>query len=424
MSDGDDEPDAADETAVDVTPDGLHERLDEVETALEAAETEADLDDIEADLDDIETKLDAASLPEPDDEEDDPREELEGRVSDLRDDLAAQRGPYASDVVETLDDAGTTVTDTEWTEDGETEAAAAVETLLDGVTTTLDADLAAADEFPADYVDALDAAGDAIEAADLDADADADTIADLVEAADALTADLDDAEEWDDLSVVEQLTAQGFYDRLNSRNRKDFPPELGVVRIAEQENDPERILLALESLESEFMQEKCIEAFRRMGPPEAYDAMLGLAERRERPAIEVLGKIGDDDACETLHEFIQDDSNPVLQRTVLKALGEIGSQESTQPVANRLAADDPEVRSRAARALGRIGDARAVDPLADVLADDSEDSVRAAAAWALCRIGTERALEEAAAYADDRSFIVQTEAETAAEWLDAAAPTA
>jgi hypothetical protein len=423
MSDGDDEPDAADETAVDVTPDGLHERLDEVETALEAAETEADLDDIEADLDDIETKLDAASLPAPDDD-DDPREELEGRVSDLGDDLAAQRGPYASDVVETLDDAGTTVTDTEWTEDGETEAAAAVETLLDSATTTLDADLAAADEFPADYIDALDAAGEAIEAADLDADADADTIADLVEAADALTADLDDAEEWDDLSVVEQLTAQGFYDRLNSRNRKDFPPELGVVRIAEQENDPDRILLALESLESEFMQEKCIEAFRRMGSPEAYDAMLGLAERRERPAIEVLGKIGNDDACETLHEFIQDDSNPVLQRTVLKALGEIGSQASTQPVANRLAADDPEVRSRAARALGRIGDARAVDPLADVLADDSEDSVRAAAAWALCRIGTERALEEAAAYADDRSFIVQTEAETAAEWLDAAAPTA
>jgi hypothetical protein len=424
MSDGDDEPDT-EETAVDVTPEELHERLDGVEADLEAAETEDDLDDVEAELDDIETKLDAAEVPEPDDEEEaDPREELEGRVGDLRDELESQRGPYAADVVDDVETARGTLTDTEWTETGEGDAADAVATFLDAAADTLEREFEADGAFPDAQAEALDAVADAVGAADLDADEDADTIASLLDATDELTAGLDDAEEWDDLTVVEQLTADGFYDRLESENRKDFPPELGVVRIAEAENDPERILQALDAFDSDFMQENCVTALRRMGAPEAYDAMMELAQRRDRPAIEVLGKIGNDDACETLHEYIDGESNPPLQKTVLKALGEIGSPESTQPVADRLVGEDPEVRSGAARALGRIGDTRAVEPLADVLADDENDNVRAAAAWALYQIGTERALTEAAAYADDRSYIVENEATRAKEALDAAAPTA
>ncbi|MFC7236161.1 HEAT repeat domain-containing protein [Halosegnis marinus] len=429
MSDGDDEPDAADEeaeeTAVDVTPDGLHERLDAAEEALDAAETERDLDEVEADLDDIGTKLEAAELPEPeDDDEEDPREELEGRLSDLRDALEEQRGPYASDVVDAVEEARADVTDAEWTEDGESEAAAAVEAFLDAVEPILGESFDEGSDFPEDHADALDAVAVAVGDAALDADEDADTIADLLDAADELTDGLDDAEVWDDLTVVEQLTVEGFYDRMESANRKDFPPELGVVRIAEHENDPERILMALDYLESDFMQDNCVTALRRMGAPEAYDAMMGLAQRRDRPAIEVLGKIGNDDACETLHDYIDGESNPPLQKTVLKALGEIGAAESTQPVADRLVAEDPEVRSQAARALGRIGDTRAVAPLSDTLAEDESDNVRAAAAWALYQIGTEAALEEAAEYAGDRSYIVQNEAEKAANALDAAAPPA
>jgi len=424
MSDGDDEPDD-EETAVDVTPEELHERLDEIEADLEEADTEADLDDVEAGLDDIETKLDAAEIPEPDDEdEDDPREELEGRVGDLRDELAAQRGPYAEDVVDDVEAAQETLTDAEWTETGEGEAADAVTAFLDGAGEPIETEFDVDGSFPDAQAEALEAVAEAVETADLDADEDAETIAALLEATDALTTGLDDAEEWDDLTVVEQLTAEGFYDRLESKNRKDFPPELGVVRIAEAENDPERILQALDAFESDFMQENCVTALRRMGAPEAYDAMLELAQRRDRPAIEVLGKIGDDDACETLHEYIDGESNPPLQKTVLKALGEIGSAASTHPIADRLVAEDPEVRSGAARALGRIGDTRAVEPLADVLADDENDNVRAAAAWALYQIGTERALTEAAAYADDRSYVVENEATRAKEALDADAPTA
>jgi hypothetical protein len=413
--------------APDLGPEELNERLDDVEAALEDAETEADLDRVEADLDDVETQIEAANLPEPDEDDEDaedPREELESRVSDLRSDIESARGPYAEDVVEDIEAAITTLEEGEWTDDGEEEAAAAVETFADAVEEPLGESFDVGGEFPDDHVATLEAIAEAVEAADLDADEDSETIAELLEATDALQAELEDAEEWDDLTVVEQLTAQGFYDRLESENRKDFPPELNVVRIAERENDPERILLAFENLESDFMEENCIAAFRRMGSPEAYDAMMGLAQRRNFEAIEVLGKIGNPDACETLHDYIDGEANPPLQKVVLKALGEIGNTESAQPVADRLVAEDPEVRSQAARALGRIGDTRAVDPLGDVLADDDSDNVRAAAAWALYQIGTEAALETAAEYADDRSYIVGNEAGKAADALDATAPSA
>jgi hypothetical protein len=406
--------------AVDVGADELDEQLDEVAEALEAAETEVDLDAVAADLDDVATTLEAADLPEPDEDDEDaedPRAELEARVEELRDGIEEARGPYAEDVVAVVESVQGTLSDAEWTERGETEAVDAVAAFLAALA---EEDLSAdtdAGETPADASEALDHAAEAIQGADLDADEDAETLAALVEAADALEAGVDDAETWDDLTVRQKMEAEGFYDRLTSENRKDFPPELSVVRIAEQENDPERILMALSYLTSEFMEENCIEAFRRMGPEEAYDAMMERAQKRDRPAIEVLGKIADDRAVETLVEYIQDESNPPLQRTVLRALGEIGSEQATQDVADRLVAEDPEVRARAARALGMIGDTRAIDPLANRITEDDDDSVRAAAVWALNRIGTERALESAAAYADDRSFIVQDEAERAADAL-------
>ena len=81
-------------------------------------------------------------------------------------------------------------------------------------------------------------------------------------------------------------------------------------------------------------------------------------------------------------------------------------------------AENEEVRSRAARALGKIGDTRAISPLADVLRDDESDTVRASAAWALTQIGTEDALDAATQYAEDRSYLVQSEAEWAARALD------
>ncbi|WP_251343868.1 HEAT repeat domain-containing protein [Haloplanus halophilus] len=404
MTDGDDETDLPAET--------LDSRLDAAAEDLDAAETEADLDDVEETLDGIAEDLDAADLPTPDEDEEDaedPREELDARLDDLRDELAAARGPYASDVVDDVEAARDTLTDTEWTEDGEDEAAAAVAAFVDEVATILDADLSG------DDAEALDAAAEAVADADLDADADAETIDDLLSATDDLAAGLDDAEEWDDLETHEQLRAQGFYDVLG--HYKDFPPEWAALKEWEQRGNVEMVLLALDSFQSEFMERHCLEAITRMNDEAAFDAMHGRAGKRDKPGIKALGKMGAEDAVDTLLEYVDADSDPGLQKVTFKALGEIGSEAATGPLANKLAAENEQVRPYAARALGLIGDTRAVDPLADTLADDENDEVRAAAAWALRQIGTERALSAAADYADDRAYLVQHEASQAADAL-------
>jgi ElaB/YqjD/DUF883 family membrane-anchored ribosome-binding protein len=423
MSDGDEPADdgeqPADEDGGELearTPEALDERLDEIEAELDEAETEADLDSVESDLDEVEEEIEAADLPEPDEDEedaDDPREELESRVNELRDALDDQRGPYAEDAVEEIEGAKTTLTETRWTEQGADEIVEVVNAFLDTVGETLDEEFTAANDEPEQLAAALDDVIETIESRELDPDDDAETIAELIDAADELTTGLDDAEEWDDLTVREKLTVEGFYDVLTPETRKDFPPEWNAIKIYEEQGDPDPILRGLDLFDSDFMEEHCIESLMRMGAPEAYDVMEEHAQKRNKPPIEVLGKIGDDRALDTLHEYIEGESDPALQKVTIKAIGEIGSTESTQAVADRLVADNETVRSNAARALGLIGDTRAIAPLADVLSDDDSNSVRASAAWALNQIGTENALDAAREHADDRSFLVQSEAEKA-----------
>ena len=367
-------------------------RLDDLEAALDAAETEDDLDDVEADANALEKDLTEAEfpVPEPEDEDeepDDPKEPLENRLGDIRDGIEDRRGPYGEDVQSDADDAATWIRDTRLTRDGKPAVRAAVETFLE----TAGGELEEAFDLDTDgdgtMAEAIEAVGETAADGRLDADDDAETIAGLLEAADELDAALDEAEEWDDLEIAEQLNREGFYERLTPETRKDFPPELGVVRIAEAENDPERILMALDSLDSDFMEENCIDALRRLAPEEAVEPMQELAQRRDQGAIEVLGKIGDERAVGTLIEFVNS-GNPPLQKVTIRALGEIGSEEASQEIANAMADDDQAVRSVAARALGLIGDTRAIEPL----------STR---------------LEAAAEHADDRAYTVQHEAEIA-----------
>jgi HEAT repeat protein len=394
--------------------DAMEARLEEASEALEAAETEADLDDVEAQLDAVEAALEEADLPEPDDEdEESPEERIEERLSELRDDLAEARGPYLEDVTAILEEAEGTLTDSEWTEDGEGAAVAAVETFLEAANEAADLELAAEGETPEEVTEDLAAGRETVAGLGLDPDDDAETVGELLEAAETLEADLEDAEVWSDLTVREQLDAQGFYDVLNSKNRKDFPPEWNAVKLYEKAGDVEPILLALETFESDFMEENILDALEHIAPAEAFEPVHERAERRDHQAVRILGRIGDERACETLEDFLGG-GDVKLELVTLRALGAIGSTDSTQAVANRLVADSADVRSAAARALGQIGDTRAIDPLADVLADDDADEVRASAAWALNQVGTERALEVAAGYTDDRSYIVQAEAEKAA----------
>ncbi len=441
MSDGDDENAAesdgtpASDESTDATPESLNDRLDGVEADIDAAETEADLDDVEGALDAIEASLGDADLPVPDDDEEDPAEAIESRVSDLRESLEAERGPYPSDVTDAVESARSTLTDTRWTERGGTEIADAVTAFAEAVAEALDTDLdhgAGDGDVPAapDALAAtLDEAVAAVDGAAPDPDDDAETIAALLEATDGLASGLEDAQEWDDLEVNEQLMAEGFYDVLG--HYKDFPPELSALKEWEKRGRTDMVLLAKDSLQSEFMQGHCMDALIRMANPDAFEEMHGLAQRRNKKAITALGRMGAgaDEAVETLLEYVDADSDPGLQKVTFRALGEIGSEEATQALADKLEMDNDNVRPYAARALGLIGDTRASDPLADTLGSDDAETVRAAAAWALRQIGTEAALEAAAAYTDERSYLVQHEADLAAAALgdddaDAEAPTA
>ncbi|MFW5916961.1 MAG: HEAT repeat domain-containing protein [Halorubrum sp.] len=434
--DAEDAGESAEATAAPTLPDeateeSLNEYLDEISTLLDDAETEADLDDVEALLDDAENGLDEADLPEPDEDDedaDDPRGDLEDRIAELRDDVEDARGPYAADVVDAIDAAETTLEDTEWTAAGLDDVADAVDAFVDAAGESVDVDAFPDHDGIEELVAALDAVAEAVTDADLDPDDDADTLAALLEATDELESDLEDAEEWDDLETHEQLRAQGYYDVLG--HYKDYPVEWSALKEHETRGNVDMILLALDSLTSDFMERHCLEALERMGKrgktEDSLEELLGRAEKRDQFSIRILGKMAAEEATETLVEYVPEDSNPQLQKATFKALGEIGATEAVQPLADALVADDTDelVRPHAARALGLIGDARAVDPLADVLAGEGSDDVRAAAAWALRQIGTRDALETVAEYADERSFLVSTEAEKAERSLDAASATA
>ena len=417
---------------VTVTGEELDARLDAVEEELDEAETEADLDEIAAELDDIEADLEHADIPETvdadeedgdgdGDEEGDgtnaySREEFEGRIETLRDALESQRGPYAEDVVSTVEDAETQITDTRWTERGEGEVAEAVRSFTADVSEILRGDFEPSGDDESALIGALDEVIAAVEDATLDPDDDADTIDSLLEAAEGLESDLEDAQAWDDLETREQLEAQGYYDCLG--HYKDFPPEWAALKEWEKRGNVEMVLLALDSFQSDFMEEHALHALTRMNDSAAFEAMHQRAQKRDKMAIEALGKMQAEDAVETLVEYVDADSDPALQKVTFKALGEIGDESATQALANKLDMDNVNLRPHAARALGLLGDTRAVDPLTDTLENDDDDAVRAAAAWALRQIGTRRALEAAAEYTDERSYIVQHEAEKARDDLD------
>ena len=413
MSNGDD-----DETTVD----SLIERIEAAGEALEAAETEADLDDIEADLAAIETELEASELPALDDEDED--DDLESQLEALREQLADQRGPYAEDVTAAIGASTETVDDGEWTSQGDREVVEALEAFVDTVEETLDVSLGSVDDEATTEI--LTAASEAVEAAGLDPDEDSETLAALIEATDMLAEDLDAAQEWSDLTVRETLQAEGYYDVLG--HTKDYPPEWAALKEHEKRGNTEMVLLAFDQLDSDFMEDHCLDSLSRMGPiaatEEAIDEMLALANKRDKKAIEILGKMGATEAVETLIEYVDADKDAELQKVTFRALGEIGDETAVQPLANKLLMDNDTVRPRAARALGLLGDTRAIKPLSEALKADENSNVRAQAAWALRQIGTKRALEAVVDHGSDDTFIVQTEIDKARQSLDAAVPSA
>ncbi|MFB6267251.1 MAG: HEAT repeat domain-containing protein [Halodesulfurarchaeum sp.] len=427
MDDGDEEPEEApDETAADPHVAEFEERLDGAAQALEEAETEPDLDEVEATLDDIEGDLEEADIPveEPEEEDEepaDPKEDLEDRLADLRDALEEQRGPYAEDVIDEVEAVKGTIANTRWAAEGEDELVPGVEEYLDAVADLVEGDFGTPVPDPEELASLFDEVVEAVEAADLDPDDDAAVIQDLLDA----TAEASDAVEaataWDDLEVREQLKREGFYEPLEGSKHKDFPPEWSALKEWESRNEPEMAVLLLEKMgDSDFIARHCIDALKGMGSADGLQPLIQRANRRNLNAIDAIGKIGDEAGLNAVSGHAESEGDPELQKTALKAVGAIGSEESTETVAQQLMAESEKARSQAARSLGLIGDTRAIEPLSEVLADAEETAtVRASAAWALYQIGTERALEVAAEYADDPAYPVEVEATKAEQALEA-----
>lgn len=426
MSDGDEESgETPEETAADPIVAEFEERIEAATAALDAAETEDDLDEVEATLDEIEADLEDAEIevPEPEDEDEDPedpKEALADALSDLRDDLEDQRGPYGEDVVAAIEEVRSTIADTRWAEEGESELVPGAETFYDSAGETLEADFGEPVSDPTEITGTLEEVIEAVEAAEFDADEHAEEIASLLEDVEALSEAVDAATAWTDLEIRERLHREGFYEPIEGSKHKDFPPEWSALKTWEKRGNVEMVVLLLDLMgDSDFITRHCIDSLKYMGDSAGLDPLVQLANRRNLNAVDAIGKIGAEEGIDAVKGHIDDDSNPALQTRALTALGAIGSESVTEDVAQQLVGEAPKARSAAARSLGMIGDTRAIRPLNDVLEDESEDpSVRASAAWALFEIGTREALEAAAAFADDHSFLIQKEATKAAEALE------
>jgi hypothetical protein len=383
------------------------EDLADLAAAVDEAETEADLDTI------AERVAAHRETLEEGDESDDIAAQLEA-VEEIEEAIADARGPDPADLVDALAAAAARVEETRWTDQGEPSVIAAVTDALAALREAVPAAPSTEPTSIATAATALTEAADALDAAALDVDADRELLESAAETVAVVAESLESAEEWDDLQKHEQLLAEGFYDVLG--HYKDFPPELSAVRAWEQRGRVDMILLAKETLQSEFMQDHCMAALTRLGDPAALEALEPQLQRRDKAAIAAIGHMGAEGAAvlDTLLEYADTDSDPLLQKVTFEALGKIGDVAATQTLADKLVHGPEAVRPAAARALGLIGDPRAVAPLTAVLTDAADPTVRGAAAAALRDIATEEALQTLAAHTDDPAPVVAQHAGAAA----------
>lgn len=404
-----------------VSFDLLETRLDDLEAEIDATETEATLDEVESSLADLENDIEQAAFQDTTEDEDDHKAELTDRVADLSESIEKKRGPYVEEVAEELQATADTIRSKELTEEGLEAVGTAVDECLETVESSLERSVSRHSDTAAGIAEELTEVAGRIESSGLDPDDDEEQIEQLLTVVGTLRSTTDEARVFEDLEIREQLRRQGFYDVLEPINMRDFPPEWNAIKIYEKRGEPEPILDAMGKFDSDFMEDNILDSLEHFAPPEAFEQVHQLAQRRNRQPVRILGRIGDERACDTLVDFLGGGSIE-LEKTALQALGSIGSEDTTEPVAQRLVADEASVRSTTARTLGLIGDTRAIEPLGDVLAEDESDNVRASAAWALVQIGTKRALKLAADYEDDAAYIVQTEAKKAVEALPQAVP--
>ncbi|NVM02296.1 MAG: HEAT repeat domain-containing protein [Candidatus Helarchaeota archaeon] len=141
--------------------------------------------------------------------------------------------------------------------------------------------------------------------------------------------------------------------------------------------------------------------------PIAFEPIVKLFEHENSTlrcyAAGALGRIGDERAMIplklALSEEIEED--PSVRAEVAAALGKLGNNDAVETLIDSLINDrDKEVRSKAALALGMLGDKRAVEPLIERFGYDFY--VQRNAAIALGSLKDERAIEPLARLLSDQ----------------------
>lgn len=115
--------------------------------------------------------------------------------------------------------------------------------------------------------------------------------------------------------------------------------------------------------------------------------------RVRQGAAELLGRIGDTSAVDSLLTVLQKDEKYFVRSAAATALGNLGDPKAVDTLLAVLGGDDEYVRSHAAGALGEIGDARATDGLLAAL-NDSDEATRMEALIALGKLSDRRVLDD------------------------------
>ena len=160
--------------------------------------------------------------------------------------------------------------------------------------------------------------------------------------------------------------------------------------------------------------EKRLEAVKSLGATKDSKAVeyligaLGDSDMRVRAkAIDMLGEMRATEATPVLIQqlFLRTTETPMKQR-ILAALGKIGDTRAARPIMEFLQRDlDPATRGTAIFALGDIGSPETVDALAQIAQADGDQTLRRIAGDALNKVQAHQAVMKKEAKAPSETFL-------------------
>lgn len=142
------------------------------------------------------------------------------------------------------------------------------------------------------------------------------------------------------------------------------------------------------------LRKTVVAALGYMGTPEVVpticQALQDKSESVRMAAAEALGRLGSAEAVPTLLMALED-KDEWVRMSAATSLGQLKAKEAVEPLIKSLQDSEANVREMAATALGELKDSRAGQPLITLLADESPE-VRYKTIQALVKLGSSEAV--------------------------------